>query len=314
MIRRPAPVVPTGRAAELVGGGLSSQPAATDQSHGLRACVLAVGLLLAPAVSWPAEPGISLRMTREELQRTWDLDRNGTIDKGEMAVAASKMRQERARISLRRIIDPVTGRLLDDDAGASGTGLAAPGAGGPSWLEGEATPRRGASREWFERWSLEAAAAESADPDRGRADAPSSDGRSARPRGLSLNGPIPGRTTAQTTGTGLPVPARNAERGTGGGPAAGGDALPATARPLPTGGLRAGAGPARPGYGSGVTRDLNAGRPIDRTAGAPGPSPATTGRVPVRGPAGPGAVVPGGTTAPRVPSGGRPPGRPYDPF
>lgn len=281
------------------------------------AWALVAGLLV-PAVAWPAEPGTSFRMTREELQRSWDLDRNGTIDEGEAAVAASKMRQERARISQRRIIDPVTGRLLDDGAGTADASPEAPGVGSSSWLEGEAPPRRSASRAWFERWSLESAEAESTDADAGPDPAPdsggppASDGRPARPRGLGLHGPIPGRTALPTTGSGPPVSARGGEPVRGDRPAAAGDTAPA-ARPWPTGGLRAGVAPARPGYGSGVTRDLNAGRPIDRTAGAAGRAPATTGAR-LRGPAGPGAVVPGGATAPRAASGGRMPGRPYDPY
>lgn len=272
---------------------------------------LAAGPLV-PGVAWPAEPRSSFRMTREELHRVWDLDRNGTIDEGEAAVAASKMRQERARISQRRIIDPVTGRLLDDNAGTADASPQAPGVGSSSWLEGEAPPRRSASREWFERWSLESAEAESADADAGADAATASDGRPVRPRGPGLHGPIPGRTALPTTGSGLPVSAREGEPVRGDRPAAAGDTAPA-ARPWPTGGLRAGVAPARPGYGSGVTRDLNAGRPIDRTAGAAGRAPATTG-APLRGPAGPGAVVPGGATAPRAASGGRMPGRPYDPY
>jgi hypothetical protein len=267
---------------------------------------------LAPAVAWSAEPGTSMRMTREELHRAWDLDRNGTIDEGEAAMAASKMRRERALISQRRIIDPVTGRLLDDGAGTADASPVAPGVGSSSWLEGEAPPRRAASRAWFDRWSLETGEAESADADADAGDAPASDGRPARPRGLGLHGPIPGRTALPTTGSGPPGAARGGEPVRGDRPAAAGDPAPA-ARPWPTGGLRAGVAPARPGYGSGVARDLNAGRPIDRTAGAAGRAPATPG-APLRGPAGPGAAVPGGATAPRAASGGRTPGRPYDPY
>lgn len=274
----------------------------------VRGLALAVGLLLACGAASAAEPGISLRMTRAELQRTWDLDRNGTIDEGEAAVAASKMRQERARISQRRIIDPVTGRLLDD--GTTEAGAAAPG-GVSSWLDDNAAPRRSASREWFERWSLETAEAASADPAADPAAEPAPAAPASRARGLSLHGPIPGRTTLPTTGAGPPVAARGGQVGTDDRLADDG-AQPAAARPWPTGGLRAGAEPARPGYGSGITRDLNAGRPIDRTAA--GRAAATTGRAPQRAPAVPGAAAPGGAPAPRAASGGRTPGRPYDPY
>lgn len=269
--------------------------------------------LLASAVAWSEEAGSSLRMTRAELQRRWDLDRNGTIDEGEAAVAASRMRQERARMRLRRIIDPVTGRLLDDGDDRFGTDPAMAGDGIESWLEGPATPRRSASREWFERWSREFDEAASADPETVPGGTPSSDDApSTRPRALSLHGPIPGRPAAPTTGDGLSVAARRdaADRPT----ASGADATSAPRRPWPTGGLRAGAEPARPGYGSGVTRDLNAGRPIDRSAGSGGASLPTTARGPLRGPAGSGGLVPGGASGPTAPAGGRTPGRPYDPF
>jgi hypothetical protein len=279
-----------------------------------RGLTLTLGLLLACAVAAATEPGVSLPMTRAELQRTWDLDRNGVIDVAEAAMAASKMRQDRARIGQRRIVDPVTGRLLDDTRTDASPAL--PAAGAPSWLEGEPAPRRSASREWFERWSLETAEAEPAEPAADSGAAPSSDSPLSRSGGLRLHGPIPGRTTLPTTNASVPVAARRGgvggERGTEDRPAGGG-ALPAAARLWPTGGLRAGAEPARPGYGSGVTRDLNAGRPIDRTAGAGGRAPATTGAA-LRVPAGPGRAVPGGATAPRAASGGRTPGRPYDPY
>jgi hypothetical protein len=271
--------------------------------------------LLASAVAWPAEPGGSPRMTREELHRRWDLDRNGTIDEGEAAVAASRMRRERSRTSLHRLIDPVTGRLLDDGDDGFGADPAIAGDGTESWLEGLTTPGRSASREWFERWSREFAEAAAADPEPDSGAAPSSDDAPAtRPRALSLHGPIPGRPATPTTAAGLSVAARRDESGTADRPAAGADATSSPRRQWPTGGLRAGAEPARPGYGSGVTRDLNAGRPIDRSAGSGGASLPTTARGALRGPAGSGGLVPGGASGPTGPAGGRTPGRPYDPF
>lgn len=52
--------------------------------------------------------------TREELVRSWDLNRDGTIDKGEAEMAASRMRRERAALRLNSGIDPVTGRPRDE--------------------------------------------------------------------------------------------------------------------------------------------------------------------------------------------------------
>jgi len=53
-------------------------------------------------------------LTREELIRKFDLNRDGKIDQGELEVASSKMRLERAEMRLsRRGVDPVTGLSRD---------------------------------------------------------------------------------------------------------------------------------------------------------------------------------------------------------
>ena len=57
------------------------------------------------------------RKTREELVRSWDLNADGTIDKGEAEVAASRMRLQRAELRLSSGIDPVTGLPRDETGG-----------------------------------------------------------------------------------------------------------------------------------------------------------------------------------------------------
>lgn len=56
------------------------------------------------------EPGGSTLITREELIRKFDLDRNGRIDEAELEIARSRMRRERAEMQPQSIIDPLTGR------------------------------------------------------------------------------------------------------------------------------------------------------------------------------------------------------------
>lgn len=56
------------------------------------------------------------RKTRAELVRAWDLNADGTIDKGEAEIAASRMRLERAEMRLNSGIDPVTGRPRGETA------------------------------------------------------------------------------------------------------------------------------------------------------------------------------------------------------
>jgi hypothetical protein len=57
------------------------------------------------------------RLTREELIRKFDLNRDGKIDQGELEVASSKMRLERAEMRLSRGVDPVTGLPRDAQEG-----------------------------------------------------------------------------------------------------------------------------------------------------------------------------------------------------
>jgi hypothetical protein len=71
--------------------------------------------------SWPCPgqpPGSQVpampRLTRAELMKKWDLNGDGSIDAGEVEVASSKMRLERAKLRLQTGLDPVTGKPRED--------------------------------------------------------------------------------------------------------------------------------------------------------------------------------------------------------
>ena len=172
-------------------------------------------------------------VSREELVRQWDLDGNGTIDESEVSIARARMRRSRMELELDSGIDPVTGK-----------------------------PRVIADQE--------ASAEELPSEDDQPADAPS-ERRKRGPEEPALPGTrvpdakIP-ETKPGTSGPSAPVvpkaatPSVQAEKR----PPASPRAAPPTSRPgSTTGGLRAGAPAARPGYGSlGPKRDLNAGIPL----------------------------------------------------
>jgi len=63
-----------------------------------------------------ARQAVVPRLTREELTRKFDLNRDGVIDQGELEVASSKMRLERAQMRLSQSVDPVTGLSRDAES------------------------------------------------------------------------------------------------------------------------------------------------------------------------------------------------------
>jgi len=225
--------------------------------------LLPLAIVLAPAV---VPTGLILAQSphgasREELLGKWDLDNDGTVDAGEIEVARSKMRRERAEMQMRSMIDPLTGRPrgdADDDKTAAEVAqdrelpeaeeprpktkkkpAALPGTRPPEVLPPIPTTRPPASA---------AAGAKTA--------APGSTGES---------------------GAETPRAGANPPRGSGRGPFRGLSAD--EGRGVVTGGARAG-GVARPGYGASLPKpDLNAGR---LPAGLPGrrPAPASGGLVP----------------------------------
>jgi hypothetical protein len=267
-------------------------PAVFSPVASFRASALLTGLLtglltvsiacecrLAPGQTARGGTPVMPRLTREELLKKWDLNGDGTLDAGEVEVATSKMRLERAEMRLSTGLDPVTGKPRDaapadaDDENAADTGerkpltvdeLAAKLGFAPVDADGEqsGTPR-----------SPDSAANNAARPDTSAAIAP-------RPMfGLPpLRSQQPG---ALLTPPGSPAP---------------GSMSPGL--PL-TGGVRAGGLPARPGYGSHVAPpSLNAGRADATTSGGLVPRRRLSGDAPEL-PAG--LQPPAGTPSPATP-------------
>lgn len=225
--------------------------------------LLPLALALAPAAVPTglifAQPPQNL--SREELLGQWDLDNNGTVDAGEIEVARSKMRRERAEMQMRSMIDPLTGRPRGD-AGDEKTAVEVEQ--DRELLEAE-EPRPKTKKN---RVALPGTRPPEVLP-------PIPTTRPAAPptAGAKTAGSRPaGESAADASGAGA-SPQRGSGRGTFRG-------LPVDeGRGIVTGGARAG-GVARPGYGAALPKpDLNAGR---LPAGLPGrrPAPASGGLVP----------------------------------
>jgi hypothetical protein len=233
--------------------------------------------------------------SREELLRKWDLDRDGKVDAGETEIARSRMRRTRnealmnsgtdpvtGRPRTRAAIDPVTGRPLAPQAAANepsggGGGLsAAADDGGLILVPGTGEPADGMA---------------------GAAVSPTTPSRETRPDRPALPGtrvPDSAATVPSVApripGSGQSTSGARDLRPRGSIPSMSQDRQPvAGERPgIISGGVRAGAAAARPGYGAGgPPTDLNAGR-------LPGGLPQTRGAVPGAsvGPRG-GALPPG---------------------
>jgi len=250
----------------------------------------------------PGGGGATTGMTREELIRSWDLDGDGTISKSEADLARARMRRQRLEMQLGSGLDPLSGLPRDsstelgpDDDGDEPVFRLPP--------ETEPTPRRrptdnplpGMSAPNFAPPNLATPTTTSTMPDSTRraSDSPQSGRGPAAP---SAGGPEPGAPDS-----GSPPAAERSGRASW---------LPP--RPLgstTTGGLRAGAAAAVPGYGGTQRPDLNAGRlPADRLAPAQtggglvpaGRPPGRTGAIILPG-QGPGASLPPGRRVPAPP-------------
>jgi hypothetical protein len=182
-----------------------------------------------------AVPGLKAAgSSREELVRQWDLDGNGTIDASEASVARARMRRSRMALELDSGIDPVTGKprviadaeAADDEPPAEGD--LPPDTAPPRRTRGPDEPALPGTR--VPDATVPDANPDASGPSVPKAAAPPSSGTVKRPSPSSKPAPAPSRPGSVT------------------------------------GGIRAGAPAARPGYGSlGPKRDLNAGIPLPDT-------------------------------------------------
>jgi len=174
----------------------------------------------------PDVPRPRVGMTREELIREWDLDGDGSISKPEADVARGRMRRMRIEAEAGAGIDPITGKARNLE---TPDGAAADADDGPVFqLPPEPLPTA----------------------DRGR------------------RSPLGGRPPESIPGSGAAPPIA----GPGGQPKSNPATTPPVTSsraswlpprkdsPLVTGGVRAGAPAAQPGYGAVIWSDLNAGR------------------------------------------------------
>ncbi len=196
-------------------------------------------------------PGPTEVIGREELVRRYDLNADGRIDESEAEMARSKMRKERAEMSRRSGLNPLTGRPRSEKANEQVPGLG---------------DRDGASRENELQTRLSQPLPQTrmtqplqSQPTRSTAQALGSPGSE-----LLL---VPGRpdgglrkTDGVESRPGLSPSAASSPRSTRQTP----PATQSSAQPRSsaiTGGVRAGAPAVRPGYGAtGAGTDLNAGR------------------------------------------------------
>lgn len=174
--------------------------------------------------------------SREELVRQWDIDGNGTIDASEVSIARARMRRSRLQLELDNGIDPITGkpRVLADN---EPTDEEAP-------AEGDDLPDM------------------PPEPSKRSSDQPALPGTrvpDSKPAVTGSSSPSVPRVPSRTAGD---PERRTSNQGPSWAPSRPGSV---------TGGVRAGAPEARPGYGSlGPKPDLNAGIPVPDTSRQPG--------------------------------------------
>lgn len=232
-----SPVRSTRVAALLVvafaGATVAVQPAAAQSTEGPDPTGGLRSRGMVPGVK-AAEPGTS----REELVRQWDLDGNGTIDASEASIARARMRRSRLEAELDSRIDPVTGkpRVIADREPTDEEPPA------DTTLQPDTPP------EPRKRSTVEPALPGTRVPD-------------SKPVASGTSGPTVPKAPMPSAGDPERRPMNK---------------QPSWAPSRPgsaTGGIRAGAPAARPGYGSiGPRPDLNAGIPVPDTSRSAGSS------------------------------------------
>jgi hypothetical protein len=179
----------------------------------------------------PGVKGSGSGSSRDELVRQWDLDGNGTIDESEASVARARMRRSRMQLELDSGLDPVTGkpRIVADGEPTDEDRPADP----DTQLDIPPEPRKRSS----DRPAL-----------------PGTRVPDSRPAASGPSGPTVPKVPSSTAGD-PERPSKNQAPSWG-----------SSRSGSVTGGVRAGAPAARPGYGSMAPKpNLNAGIPLPDT-------------------------------------------------
>ncbi|MGI9178017.1 MAG: hypothetical protein ACR2IT_09200 [Pirellulales bacterium] len=193
--------------------------------------------------------------TREELVRQWDLDRNGTIDPSEAAIARERMRRGRKEMQFGSGIDPITGRPRDEQESEATRDDEATS---PNPLDLLPEPvKRTTTEPSLPGTRVPDAPAVS--PGAKPGSAPTATAPAMPRSSAAVPGSTgPGSSEPGSTGSGSTTPRSSATDRTRRQSGSASPGRPGTV----TGGVRAGAPAARSGYGSLTPRsDLNAGRP-----------------------------------------------------
>jgi hypothetical protein len=215
-------------------------------------------------------------LTKDELIRSWDLDGDGTISKSEADLARARMRRQRLEMQLGGGMDPLTGlpRSGEEPGDDDGEPL--------FQLPPETSPPAARSRP---ENSLPGMSPPSMSSPSMAIPSPAAPGPTAPGAGRPAGAEPDSAAAVERSGRASWLPPRQLS-------------------PTTTGGLRAGAPAAAPGYGGRSRSDLNAARlPADRLV----PAPTRGGLVPsTRPPGTTGALIlPGQALRPTLPSSGR---------
>ena len=243
---------------------------------------------LAILASLPTAAAQGPPRSRDELLLQWDLDRNGTVDDAEAEVAKTRMRRARVEALRNPGTDPLTGKPRPKTEPV--TGRPRPQDGGPGDDDLILVPGNGDRPEQAARPKVAAPTKRADEDDAAEMQRPKASDRpalpgtrvpqagsltpSVRPKDLAPSVPgVAGRGPAGGTGPAAAPPRQPWEQlrvqpRPSAAPATA-DRPPSLGPGVISGGLRAGAAPARPGYGApGTGPDLNAGR----MSSAPAPS------------------------------------------
>jgi len=288
---------------------LDRRPSRRREAAVRRAAGVAIGVaVVCGAWACPAQVPSA---TREELMRQWDLDRDGRVTESEAEIARGRMRRARMEALTAPARDPLAGRRpspLAPSSSAAGDARDTPSDDDglilvPGTGAGPLPPRTEAA----DRGRPRATPSDRPTPPATTSAIPGTRAPALAPAVPAVTPRLPGSSMAEARGDGAASPAGRPPLGPMRPPGTGMPSAGSTGRPgVISGGARAGATAARPGYGGGVAPpDLNAGR-------LPAGFPQTRGSVAgtaggFRGPPLPGQAAPSQPTAPAAARGGMAP-------